>query len=155
MAIARDTVKLVAEEDVLASPKGIPIAISARHVHLTRKAVEHLFGEGATLTKYKDISQPGQYACNEKVDLVGPKRTIGGVRVIGPPRPNNQVEISRTDEYTLGIDAPIRNSGDVKSSPGILLVGPKGKLQLQEGVICARRHIHMHPDDAVYFGVFG
>ena len=112
-----------------------------------------LFGKGATLTVKAPISQPGQFACNEKVDLVGPKRTIKGVRVIGPVRPACQVEVSRTDEYTLGIDAPIRNSGDVRNSPGIKLVGPAGELTLTEGLICARRHIHMDPDSAKAFGV--
>jgi acetate kinase len=151
--IAEDTVGLSFDLDIVDTKKGIPIAISARHLHLTQEAVEILFGKGAELTKKVDISQPNQFACNEKVDLVGPKRTIKGVRVIGPTRPACQVEISRTDEFTLGIDAPIRNSGDVRNTPGIRLVGPAGELVLKEGLICARRHIHMHPDDATHFGV--
>ena len=152
--IAQDTAGLVNERDIVPETAlNIPIAVSARHAHLTQEAVEILFGTGATLTKYKDISQPGQFACNETVDVVGPKRTIQGVRIIGPVRPKCQVEISRTDEFTLGVDAPIRNSGDVQNSPGVKLIGPKGELILEEGLICARRHIHMHTDDAVQFGV--
>lgn len=151
--IAKDTQHLLADCDKVTTPKGIPIAVSARHLHLTQEAVEILFGKGATLTVKAPISQPGQFACNEKVDLVGPKRTIKGVRVIGPVRPACQVEISRTDEYTLGIDAPIRNSGDVGNSPGVKLVGPAGELTLTEGLICARRHIHMDPASAEAFGV--
>ena len=153
MVIALDTYALKLDQDAVSQPQGIPIAVSARHLHLTQEAVEALFGEGAQLTVRKMISQPGQFACNEKVDLVGPKRTIKGVRVIGPTRPACQVEISRTDEYTLGIDAPIRNSGDVRNSPGIKLIGPAGELNLKEGLICARRHIHMDPADAEAFGV--
>ena len=153
MVIALDTHALKQDQDAVSQPQGIPIAISARHLHLTQEAVEILFGEGAELTVKAPISQPGQFACNEKVDLVGPKRTIKGVRVIGPTRPACQVEVSRTDEYTLGIDAPIRNSGDVRNSPGIKLVGPAGELTLKEGLICARRHIHMDPASAEAFGV--
>ena len=135
------------------SPKTIPIAISARHIHLTREAVEFLFGEGHQLQVYKKISQPGQFACVEKLNLIGPKNRIDGVRVLGPTRRVNQIEISRTDEFRLGLDAPIRNSGDIKNSAPITLEGPNGTLHLKEGVICARRHIHMHTDDAVYFNV--
>ena len=152
-AIARSAARLVREQDRVPAALSIPIAISARHIHLTQEAVEALFGEGHQLTKYKDISQPGQFACHEKVDLVGPRRTIKGVRVLGPIRPRCQVEVSRTDEFALGIDAPIRNSGDVANSPGITLEGPAGRLELKEGVICARRHIHMTPEDAEAFGV--
>lgn len=131
----------------------IPIAISARHIHLTPEAVATLFGEGHRLTPRKSLSQPGQFACEEIVDVIGPKRSIEGVRVLGPVRSRCQVEISRTDEFHLGIDAPVRASGDVSNSPGITLRGPKGSLQLREGVICAWRHIHMTPDDAAQYGV--
>jgi acetate kinase len=151
--IARQVAALVGEEDQVQPISGIPIAISARHIHLTQETVEALFGEGHTLTHYRDISQPGQFACEEKVNLIGPKRRIDGVRILGPTRPGNQIEVSRTDEFRLGLDAPVRNSGDVKQSPGITLEGPAGTVQLAEGVICARRHIHMHPDDAARFGV--
>ncbi len=140
-----------AEHEAPARP--IPIAISARHVHLTSEAVELLFGPGHTLTPRKPLSQPGQFACEETVDLIGPKRNIEGVRVLGPVRRACQVEISRTDEFHLGLDAPVRASGDVANSPGITLRGPAGTLQLREGVICAWRHIHMTPDDAAHFGV--
>ncbi|MAA77928.1 MAG: acetate kinase [Deltaproteobacteria bacterium] len=131
----------------------IPIAISARHLHVTQAAVDSLFGKGHTLREYKPISQPGQFACVEKVDIIGPRRTIQGVRIIGPLRPKVQVEISRTDEFSLGIDAPVRNSGDVANSPGVILRGPNGDYTISEGVICARRHIHMHPNDAKRFHV--
>ena len=132
---------------------GIPVAVSARHVHLTRPAVEALFGAGHRLVPRNPLSQPGQYACEETVQIVGPRATLEGVRVLGPERPACQVEISRTDEFFLGVDAPVRLSGQVAGSPGVTLVGPAGRLDLTEGLICARRHIHMHPDDAARFGV--
>lgn len=152
-AIAEQTSALVAQLDRTRAPKPIPVAISARHIHLTDEAVEILFGEGHQLTPRNDLSQPGQFACEEVLDVVGPKRTIERVRVLGPTRSKNQVEISRTDEFFLGLDAPVRDSGDVGGSAGATLVGPKGKLTLEEGVICARRHIHMTPEDAEAYGV--
>lgn len=163
LVVATDEEHAIAEQSAAISagrhlmpqiaPRNIPVAISARHIHLTTETVQILFGEGHTLTPRNDLSQPGQYACAETLDIVGPKRTLSGVRVLGPARKANQVEISRTDEFFLGVDAPVRDSGDVKGSPGITLVGPKGQVTLKEGVICARRHIHMHPDDASHFGV--
>ncbi|MCO4764224.1 MAG: acetate/propionate family kinase [Myxococcales bacterium] len=153
LAIARDAARIHREQDKVTEQLQIPIAVSARHIHLTREAVDQLFGEGHQLTPYKPLSQPGQFACEEKLDLVGPKRTIKGVRILGPERRACQVEVSRTDEFALGIDAPVRGSGDVKASPGITLKGPKGTLTLQEGLICAWRHIHMTPEDAKRFGV--
>jgi acetate kinase len=131
----------------------IPVAVSARHVHLTQKAVEVLFGKGYQLTSYKPLSQPGQFACNERVTIVGPKNKIERVRILGPVRSKNQVEISRTDEFFLGVDAPIRASGHVEGSPGIHLVGDKGELTIKEGVICAWRHIHMTEKNAELFKV--
>jgi acetate kinase len=131
----------------------IPVAISARHVHLTPEAVEQLFGPGAQLTVLKPLSQPGHFAAEQQVDLVGPKRTIHGVRVLGPCRSRCQVEVARTDEFFLGIDAPVRASGDLDGTPGITLVGPAGTLELQEGLICAQRHIHMNPREAAALGV--
>lgn len=131
----------------------IPIAVSARHLHLDKETFAKLFGEGKEPTKLKDISQPGQYACNEKVNLIGPRGTIEGVRLLGPLRSKNQIEISRTDEFKLGVDAPIRNSGKVKGSAPIIVEGPAGKVSLAEGLICARRHIHAHPDDAKKLGI--
>ena len=151
-AMAEKAIELLEQESPNKDLK-IPIAISARHLHVTQEAVDALFGKGHTLTPYKPISQPGQFACEEKVDILGPRRTITGVRIIGPLRPKVQVEISRTDEFTLGIDAPVRNSGDVAHSPGVTLRGPNGEYTISEGVICARRHIHMHPDDAKRFHV--
>lgn len=135
-------------------PEAIPVAISARHVHLTIETLEALFGEGHQLTAHKPLSQPGQFACEEQVTLVGPKRSIEGVRVLGPARSKNQVEISRTDEFFLGIDAPVRASGHIENTPGITLIGEGGRqVDLEKGVICALRHIHMTPEDAERFGV--
>ncbi|MGQ7843336.1 acetate/propionate family kinase [Granulosicoccus sp. 3-233] len=133
--------------------KSIPIAVSGRHCHLTAATFEALFGKGATPTLDKPLSQPGQFACKERVDLIGPRDRIDGVRVLGPLRSIDQVEISRTDEFRLGVDAPVRNSGNVKGSAPITLQGPAGTVTLPEGLICARRHIHMHPDDAARFAV--
>lgn len=151
--IARQTAALVAERDRVANPRVIPIAVSARHIHLTRAAVDTLFGEGHGLTPFRPLSQPGQFACEEKLTIVGPKRRIDNVRVLGPERRACQVEVSRTDEFFLGLDAPVRDSGDVANSTGCTLIGPAGQITLKEGVICARRHIHMTPDDAEHFGV--
>jgi putative phosphotransacetylase len=131
----------------------IPIAVSNRHVHLSPAAVERLFGYGYELTKLKDLSQPGQYACNETVTLIGPKGRIDDVRILGPARGDTQVEISLYDGYKLGVRPPIRNSGDLDGTPGIKIQGPKGQAGIEKGVICAARHIHMHPDDAKKYGV--
>ncbi len=133
--------------------KPIPIAVSARHVHLTQESLVKLFGENASLTPLKELSQPGQFACEEKVNLIGPRGRIDGVRILGPLRPGNQIEISRTDEFKLGVDAPVRHSGHVKASAPIVLEGPKGRIELREGLICAWRHIHMQPEDALAYGV--
>lgn len=152
-AIAAATAGLVRGADRVADDRAIPIAISARHVHLTRESVEALFGKGERLEVESELSQPGQFAARQRVTLVGPRRSLEGVRVVGPERDHCQVEISRTDEFHLGVDAPIRCSGDVANSPGIVLEGPAGRYTLREGVICAQRHIHMTPDDAERFGV--
>ncbi|MCB9524540.1 MAG: acetate/propionate family kinase [Myxococcales bacterium] len=152
-AIADAAARLVGEQHKPGDAGGIPIAVSARHIHLTQEAVEILFGEGHELTPVKNLSQPGQYACAETLDVIGPKRRLDGVRVLGPTRPKCQVEISRTDEFHLGLDAPVRQSGHVQNSPGVTLQGPAGSLTLEEGVICAWRHIHMTPADAERFGV--
>ena len=153
LSIARQAVAVVRDRDRNEALPKIPIAISARHVHLTKESFAELFGPDATPTRYKDISQPGQYACEERVNLVGPRGRIDGVRLLGPLRPKNQVEVSRTDEFKLGVDAPIRDSGKTEGSAPIVLEGPKGKLTLSEGLICAKRHIHMAPADAERFGV--
>ena len=131
----------------------IPVGLSNRHLHLTIKDIETLFGKGARLTKLKDLSQPGQFAANETVTLVGPKGRMETVRILGPVRQETQVEVSRTDSYILGIKAPVRISGAIKGSSGIKIVGPKGEIDLKEGVIIAQRHIHMSPDEARSFGV--
>ncbi len=131
----------------------VPIALSNRHLHVSQSDLDTLFGEGYELTNVKDLSQPGQYACDEKVDIVGPKRTIEGVRILGPVRPFTQVEISMFDARTLGIEGVVKASGDIKGTPGAILVGPKGQVELKEGVIVAARHLHMHTDDAPKYGL--
>ena len=133
--------------------KELPIALSNRHIHVSQKDLDVLFGEGYELTKMKDLSQPGQYACEEKVDVVGPKNTIKGVRILGPVRPSTQFEISIADAFVLGVKPELRNSGDIKETPGAKLIGPKGEVELSEGLIVAARHIHMHTTDAEKFQV--
>ncbi len=133
--------------------KMLPVALSNRHIHLTEDDVVALFGEGYELTKLRDLSQPGQYACEEKVDLVGPKGTIEGIRVVGPTRPNTQAEISIADGFGLGVVPPARDSGDIAGSPGMKIVGPKGEIEAEEGLIVAARHIHINNEDAKLLGV--
>jgi putative phosphotransacetylase len=130
----------------------ILVETSARHIHLTNAHVEALFGAGHTLTKKKDLSQPGQFACEEKVEVVGAKGSLK-MSVLGPTRSASQVELSFTDARTLGVTAPVRESGDIAGTPGILLKGPAGEVTLDEGVIIAKRHIHVTPDDAKALGV--
>lgn len=129
------------------------VETSARHVHLTDADIETLFGKGAKLTHKKDLSQPGQFACEERVTLVGPKKSIPNVIILGPARKATQVEVSFTDARTLGVTAPVRESGDIAGSGACKIVGPAGEIDLTEGVIVAKRHIHMTPDDAARFGV--
>ena len=132
----------------------IPVGVSNRHIHLTQEHLDILFGPGYELTKLKDLSQPGQYACKEQLTLIGPSlKAIEGVRVLGPLRKKSQVEISKTDSFTLKVKAPVRESGDVAGSAPITIVGPKGIVELKEGCILANRHIHMSPSDANRFGV--
>lgn len=126
----------------------VPIALSNKHLHVSKEDLEVLFGEGYELSKLKDLKQPGQYAAEEKVDLVGPKGSIKGVRVLGPTRNKTQIEISFADSFVLGVKPPVRDSGDLAKSPGVKIVGPKGEVMLDEGVIAAARHIHMTPADA-------
>ena len=128
------------------------VETSARHVHLTAETVEVLFGKGHTLTNKKDLSQPGQFACEEKVTVVGPKGSLKA-SVLGPTRPADQVELSLTDARTIGVVAPVRESGDIAGSFGCKLVGPCGEVEISEGVIAAKRHIHMTPEDAAELGV--
>ena len=129
------------------------VEISARHVHVTKETLEVLFGKGYELTVKKELSQPGQFASNERVTVVGPKKELAGVSILGPCRSADQVELSATDARSVGIAAPIRESGDVKGSGACKLIGPAGEVELKEGVIVAKRHIHMTPEDAEKFGV--
>lgn len=129
------------------------VEISARHVHVTKEHLETLFGAGYELTPKKDLSQPGQFACEERVTVVGPKKELAGVSILGPCRPDTQVELSATDARSIGVKAPIRESGDVAGSGACKLVGPCGEVELSEGVIVAKRHIHMTPEDAAELGV--
>ena len=129
------------------------VETSARHVHLSAKDIETLFGEGATLTEKKPLSQPGQFACEERVTLVGPKKSIANVIILGPARPATQVEISLTDARTLGVTAPVRESGDIAGSGACKIVGPCGEVDIDCGVIAAKRHIHLTPADAEELGV--
>lgn len=131
----------------------IPVGLSNRHLHLSKEHIDTLFGEGYELTIMKDLSQPGQYAANEKVDIVGPKGALKGVRVLGPARGQTQIEISLTDGFVLGVVPPVRDSGDLKDSPGAKIIGPKGEVVIEQGVIAAARHIHMHTSDAEKFDV--
>lgn len=153
LCIARHAAKLSLGNDKVNAVPVIPIAVSARHVHLTQETLEKLFGAGYQLTEKKPLSQPGQFAANETVTIVGPKNQIERVRILGPVRKGDQVEISRTDEFFLGLDAPVRESGKTENTPGIKIIGPAGEVTINEGVICAWRHIHMTPEDAITFGV--
>ncbi|AGL49298.1 propanediol utilization phosphotransacylase [Thermotoga maritima MSB8] len=138
---------------MLRKEPGIIVGVSNRHVHLSREDLETLFGEGYELTPVKELRQPGQYAAKETVTIVGPKGAIENVRVLGPVRKETQVEISRTDAFRLGVRPPVRDSGDLEGTPGIVIIGPNGILVKEKGVIIAKRHIHMHPKDAEYYGV--
>jgi acetate kinase len=156
--IARETARALSRHQVTnimktQRDKSIPIGVSAHHVHLSSEHVEALFGEGHELIFRSPLSQPGQFACEEQVTLVGPKGRIERVRVLGPARKATQAEISRTEEFKLGIDAPIRQSGYIKGTPGMTIIGSNGSVTLEEGVICAQRHIHMTPEDALFFGL--
>ena len=132
----------------------VPVGISNRHIHLSVDDLEALFGKGYELTPIKELSQPGQYACKETLTIVGPSlRPIENVRVLGPVRKTSQVEISRTDSYILKVKPPVRESGNIKGSAPITVIGPKGAVTLNEGCIIANRHIHMSPSEALVFGI--
>ncbi len=133
--------------------KKVLVETSARHVHVSKSDLEILFGEGYELTKKKDLSQPGQYACEERVQVIGPKSSFPGVSILGPVRNATQVEISASDARSIGVAAPVRESGDIKESGACKLVGPKGEVEISEGVIVAKRHIHMTSADAAEFGL--
>ena len=129
------------------------VETSARHIHVSREHLDILFGEGYELTIKKMLSQPGQYVCAERVDVVGPKKTLAGVSILGPVRPETQVELSLTDARSIGVVAPVRESGQIKDSGACKIVGPKGEIEIAEGVIVAKRHIHMTTADAAEFGL--
>ena len=140
-------------EEIDKNPYAVPVGISARHVHVSKEAFELLFGNGKSLTKFKPLSQPGQFAANETVEIIGAKGSIKKVRILGPERKDCQVEISASDARTLGIKAPVRASGDIDGTPGIKIKGPFGEIGISNGVIIAERHVHMNNDDANWFGV--
>ena len=132
----------------------VPVGVSNRHIHLSTADLETLFGKGYELTPIKDLSQPGQFACKETLTIVGPSlRPIENVRVLGPVRKASQVEISRTDSFTLKVKPPVRESGDIAGSAPVTIIGPKGVVTLKEGCIIANRHIHMSTDEGAAFGL--
>jgi len=131
----------------------VPIEISARHIHLSKPDLEILFGVGFELEKYKDLSQPGQYASKQTVKLIGPKGELAGVRILGPVRKETQVEVSETEARALGLNPPVRDSGNLSATPGIKIIGPNGEVMLKQGVILALRHIHIDPETAAEIGV--
>jgi acetate kinase len=156
--IARETVRALGRgyiDKILQAQKSfpVPIEISAHHVHLSAEHVEALFGKGHSLTPQSELSQPGQFACTQTVNLVGPKGRVERVRVLGPTRKETQVEIAMSEQFKLGVHAPIRESGDLANTPGITLEGSAGSVHIERGVICALRHIHMPPEDALRFGL--
>ncbi len=159
-AIERKVIEQIVREIVLAQVHGPPgksklvVSVSARHCHLTDADTETLFGPGHKLTVQKALYQDGFFAAEETVMIVGPKRRmLPTVRVLGPTRPETQVELAFTDGISLGIDLPVRLSGNIKETPGCVLVGPKGVVELKQGVIRAERHVHMGPEDAAFYGV--
>ncbi|GGA39074.1 phosphate propanoyltransferase [Paenibacillus physcomitrellae] len=133
--------------------KIVPVGVSGRHIHLTQEHIEALFGEGYQLTEFKALSQPGQFAANEQVAVIGPKGEFSKVRILGPARPASQLEISRTDSFVIGVPAPVRESGKIDGTPGVKVKGPKGEVELEQGVIVAARHIHFHTSDAAKWGI--
>ncbi|MCM3272024.1 phosphate propanoyltransferase [Paenibacillus elgii] len=133
--------------------KQVPIGVSARHIHLSKEHIALLFGAGYELKEMKALSQPGQYAAEETVAVVGPKGRFDKVRILGPARSKSQLEVSRTDAFALGVNPPVRESGHTEGTPGIKVIGPAGEVELVEGVIVAARHIHFHTDDAAKWGI--
>ncbi len=131
----------------------ILVETSARHVHVSKEDLAVLFGEGYQLTKKKDLSQPGQFACHERVQVIGPKSSFPAVSILGPERKQTQVELSASDARSIGVTCPVRESGDLAGSAGCKIVGPCGEIEISEGVIIAKRHIHMTPADAAVYGV--
>lgn len=132
----------------------VPVGVSGRHMHLSRDVLESLFGKGYELSIYRELSQPGEFAAKERATIVGPSgRALENVRILGPLRKLTQVELSRSDGLRLGLDLPVTRSGDLTGTPGITIVGPKGTVVLRQGAICATRHLHMTPEDALRFGL--
>lgn len=131
----------------------ITVGLSNKHIHLSKDDLTSLYGEGYELRKLKDLSQPGQYAAEEVLDIVGPKGKIEKIRVLGPTRSMTQIELSAADARSIGIVAPIRDSGDIEGSPGCKIIGPKGEIEIEKGVIIAQRHIHMTPENANFYNV--
>ena len=129
------------------------VETSARHIHISEADLNTLFGEGAKLTHKKDLSQPGQFACEERVTIVGPKKELAGVSILGPVRPATQVELSATDARSIGLPVAIKESGDIAGTPGCKIIGPCGEIDISEGVIVAKRHIHLTPADAIELNV--
>ena len=129
------------------------VGLSNKHLHLKNEDIETLFGKGHTLTPTKDLKQPGQFASEEKVDIVGPKGTLKGIRVLGPARPETQIELAMTDARAIGLSAPIRESGKLDGTPGVKLIGPAGEVTIDHGAIIALRHIHLSPEQAIEAGV--
>lgn len=156
--MAREAMRTVSRQyvtSVLKAQKHQPflVEVSAHHIHLTQEHVEALFGKGHQLTKQSELSQPGQYACKEQLAIVGPKGRIERVRVLGPARKYTQIEIAMTEQFKLGVQPPIRESGDIADTPGCTLESPTASVKVDRGVICALRHIHMTPEDALRYGV--
>ena len=156
--MARDALRAISRSylrQVLATRTQQPflVEVSAHHIHLTQEHVEALFGAQHQLTRHADLSQPGQFACKEQLTIAGPKGRIERVRVLGPTRKITQVEIAMTEQFKLGVHPPVRESGDILNTPGCTLEGPAGNVVLEQGVICALRHVHMTPEDALRYGV--
>jgi putative phosphotransacetylase len=137
----------------MSEARKVPVGVSARHIHLTKEHIAILFGEGAELTVLKPLSQPGQFAANETVAVYGPKGSFSKVRILGPARKATQLEVSRTDAFQLGLNPPVRESGQIDGTPGIRIVGPAGEVTVDRGVIVAARHIHFHTSDAERWGI--
>ena len=149
-------VSLVAQavrEELRLRSRQVPVGISMRHIHLSRRDVDALFGRNYCLTPMRPLSQPGQFACEECLDVIGPKGVLHKVRILGPERSAAQVELAQTDCRTIGIKAPVRSSGHVEGTPGVLLQGPRGVLSIPQGVIIADRHLHMSAAQAAAFGL--
>jgi len=155
--ISEEVTRRVRDRLTQTSPRGkslIPVGISGRHIHLTPEVLESLFGKGYQLTVDKKLSQPGEFAAKERVTIIGPSgRAIENVRILGPTRKFTQVELSRSDGLRLGIDLPVRRTGDLSGTPGLTVVGSRGTVNLREGAVGATRHIHMTPGDAERFGL--